>query len=105
MGVLNYVEMQVAVHKTMFASARRFRFLDLVAPGVGVHGDNWVQQWIDSLKFLNIDPFDAHHGCLMPAPNSHGIPLSRAIETDEAGCWLRLLLGEMSVSEANLDLQ
>ena len=93
-GSIAYVEMQVAVHKTMFASARRFRFLDLVAPGLGVHGDNWVQQWIDSLKFLNIDPFAAHRGCLMPAPDSHGYPLQRAIETDEAGCWLRLLLGE-----------
>ena len=93
-GSIAYVEMQVAVHKTMFASARRFRFLDLVAPGVGVHGDDWVQQWIDSLKFLGIDPFEAHHGCLMPAPDGHGIPLSRAIETDEAGRWLRLLLGE-----------
>ena len=93
-GRIAYVEMQVAVHKTTFASARRFTFLDLVAPGKAVHGDNWVQQRIDSLKFLNIDPFAAHHGCLMPAPDSHGFPLQRVIETDEAGCWLRLLLGE-----------
>ena len=46
------------------------------------------------LKFLNIDPFAPQHGCLMPAPDSYGYPLQRAIETDEAGCWLRLLLGE-----------
>ena len=63
-------------------------------PGKGVHGGHWVQHWIDSLKFLNIDPFAPQHGCLMPAPDSYGYPLQRAIETDEAGCWLRLLLGE-----------
>ena len=30
----------------------------------------------------------------MPAPDSEGRPLARALESDEAGCWLRLLLGE-----------
>ena len=48
-GSIAYVEMDVAVHKTMFASARRFRY---------------------------------------------GKPLARALESDEAGCWLRLLIGE-----------
>ena len=47
-----YVEMQVTVHKTMFAAARRFRFLNLVAPGKGVHGENWVQLWIDSFEIF-----------------------------------------------------
>ena len=28
-GSIAYVEMDVAVHKTMFASARRFRYLNL----------------------------------------------------------------------------
>ena len=32
-GSVACVEMDVAIHKTMFASARRFRFLNLAAPG------------------------------------------------------------------------
>ena len=35
---ISYVEMDIAIHKTMHAAARRFRFLNLTAPGVGVHG-------------------------------------------------------------------
>ena len=43
---------------------------------------------------LNIDPHSANGSCLMPAPGDDGRPLKRAVESDEAGCWLRLLLGE-----------
>ena len=89
-----YAEMHVPVHKTMHASARRFRFLNLVAPGRGIHGGDWVKCWIDSLKAIGIDPHDAQHGCLMPAPDCYGQPLQRAVETEEAGAWLRLLIGE-----------
>lgn len=37
--------MDVTIHKTMFASARRFRFLNLAAPRIGVHGGDWVSAW------------------------------------------------------------
>ena len=93
-GRVAYVEMLVGVHKTMFASARRFRFLNLAAPGRGVHGGDWVSSWFACLVALNIDPFAKDHGCLMPAPDCNGVALKRAIDTDEAGGWLRLLLGE-----------
>ena len=93
-GSIAYVEMDVAIHKTMFASARRFRFLNLAAPGLGVHGTDWVSQWIMAFEKLGVDPFSDVRGCVMPAPDSEGRPLARALESDEAGCWLRLLLGE-----------
>ena len=43
---------------------------------------------------LNIDPYSGGGSCLMPAPGDDGRPLRRAVESDEAGCWLRLFLGE-----------
>ena len=56
-----YIEVQVIIHKTMHASARRFRFLSLVAPGRGVHGGDWVSSWLDSLKALGIDVDSEKH--------------------------------------------
>ena len=93
-GDIAYAEMHVSVHKTMFSSARRFRFLNLVAPGRGIHGGDWVRCWLDSLRAVGINPYDPEHGCLMPAPDTYGHPLKRAVETEEAGAWLRLLIGE-----------
>lgn len=98
-GSIAYIEMLVGIHKTMFASARRFKFLNLAAPGKGVHGGDWVSSWLSCLKTLGINPFAEDHGCLMPAPDCNGVPLRRAIDTDEAGCWLRLLLGEPANKE------
>ena len=46
------------------------------------------------MEHVGIDPFNIEDGCLIPAPDSEGKPLRRALESDEAGCWLRLLLGE-----------
>ena len=93
-GRISYVEMDATIHKTMHAASRRFRFLNLTAPGVGVHGNDWVGAWMQCMVTLNIDPHSANGSCLMPAPGDDGRPLKRAIESDEAGCWLRLLLGE-----------
>ena len=93
-GRVAYIEMDVTIHKTMFAAARRFRFLNLAAPGVGVHGNDWVGAWLHCMVTLSIDPYSGNSSCLMPAPGDDGRPLKRAIESDEAGCWLRLLLGE-----------
>ena len=93
-GSIAYVEMDVSVHKTMFASARRFRYLNLAAPGLGVHGTDWVSKWMAAFDKLGIDPHAEVRGCVMPAPDVEGKPLARALESDEAGCWLRLLIGE-----------
>ena len=93
-GRVAYAEMDVIIHKTMHAAARRFRFLNLAAPGVGVYGNDWVGAWLQCMVTLNIDPYSDRGSCLMPAPGDDGRPLRRAVESDEAGCWLRLLLGE-----------
>ena len=84
-GTIAYVDADVAIHETMHASARRFRFLNLTAPGLGVHGTNWVSHWIAALEQLCIDPFNVEGGCILPAPDSEGRPLKRALESDEAG--------------------
>ena len=48
-GTIAYVDADEAIHKTMHAAARRFRFLNLTAPALGVHGSEWFQsgfqQW------------------------------------------------------------
>ena len=93
-GRVAYAEMDVTVHKTMFSSARRFRFLNLAAPGIGVAGGDWIGAWLQCMLTLNIDPHSVDGACMMPAPGDDGKPLKRAVETDEAGCWLRLILGE-----------
>ena len=94
-GFIFYADMEVHIHKTMHAAANRFKFLDLVATGSGISGFNWIACWIDAMQTLGISVFDGQDGkTLMPAPGDDGQPLSRAVETDEAGKWLRLLLGE-----------
>ena len=91
-GTIAYVDADVAIHKTMSAAARRFRFLNLTAPGLGVHGTDWASHWIAALEKLGIHPFNVEGGCIIPAPDPEGSPPRRALESDEAGCWL--LLGE-----------
>ena len=59
-----------------------------------MHGNDWVGAWLHCMVTLSIDPHSGNSSCLMPAPGDDGRPLKRAIESDEAGCWLRLLLGE-----------
>ena len=92
-GRVAYAEMEVTIHKTMFSSARRFRFLNLAAPGVGVSGGDWIGAWLQCMLTLTIDPHSVDGACMMPAPGDDGRPLKRAVESDEAGCWLRLILG------------
>ena len=42
-GKVAYVDMEVQTHKTMQATANKFKFLDLVASGSGIFGDDWVE--------------------------------------------------------------
>ena len=51
----------------------KFKFLDLVASGSGIFGDDWVRSWIDALKNIGVDPFSNEPGkTLMPAPAEDG---------------------------------
>ena len=54
-----------------------------------------MRSWIDALKNIGVDPFSNEPGkTLMPAPAEDGTTLQRALESDEASVWLRLMLGE-----------
>ncbi|CAL1132459.1 unnamed protein product [Cladocopium goreaui] len=88
-GKVAYVDMEVQIHKTMQATANKFKFLDLVASGSGIFGDDWVRGWIDALKNIGVDPFSNEPGkTLMPAPAEDGTTLQRALESNEASVWL-----------------
>ena len=94
-GTIVYADMEVQVHKTMRASANRFKFLDLVASGIGIAGHNWIGHWLDALGHIGRDPLSELDGLsLMPAPGDDGQSLQRSLESDEASKWLRLILGE-----------
>ena len=56
---IRYVSCRVSTHKTMHASAVRFRFLELCAPAVGIVESEWIGPWMKS-----IPP--------MPAPSVEG---------------------------------
>lgn len=96
-GRVAYADMEVQIHKTMRASSKRFKFLDLVASGQGICGSDWIKQWIHALSCIGVDPLVHSPGkSLMPAPADDGTALQRSLESDEASTWLRLLLGESS---------
>ena len=94
-GQVAYADMEVQIHKTMKAAANKFKFLDLVVSGSGIFGNDWVRSWVDALNNIGVDPFSNEPGkTLMPAPAADGTALQRALESDEASVWLRLMLGE-----------
>ena len=94
-GKIAYADMEVQIHKTMNAAAHRFKFLDLVASGTGIFGDDWIRQWISALQCIGVDPHADEIGkTLMPALAEDGTAQRRALESDEASVWLRLILGE-----------
>ncbi|CAL1150630.1 unnamed protein product [Cladocopium goreaui] len=94
-GQVAYADMEVQIHKTMKAAANKFKFLDLVVSGSGFFGNDWVRSWVDALNNIGVDPFSNEPGkTLMPAPAADGTALQRALESDEASVWLRLMLGE-----------
>ena len=95
-GLAAFIEVGVGVHKTMGAKLMRGQLLPLVAPAVGVVEGNWVEQYIKVRGSLGLQ--DPPLGPLMPAPDRHGVPTVRSLDSDEAGSWVRLLLyGSTSV--------
>ena len=94
-GQVAYADMEVQIHETMKAAANKFKFLDLVVSGSGFFGNDWVRSWVDALNNIGVDPFSNEPGkTLMPAPAADGTALQRALESDEASVWLRLMLEE-----------
>ena len=89
-GTIHFVEVLTGHHKTMRALQHRHQFLPLIAPATGVVEQNWAALWERVRAELGIDMELGH--ALMPAPTEHGQPGRRALDSQEAGKWLRALL-------------
>ena len=94
---IRYVSCKVSTHKTMHASAFRFRFLELCAPAHGVVDSDWISCWMEARSSVGIQ--ETHPP--MPAPSVEGKPTVRPLGTDECGSWLRLLLQMNPVASQN----
>ena len=95
---LHFVEAVTGLHKTMRALQHRHQFLPLVAPSVGIVAENWGELWEKARNHFGLS-FEKGHS-LMPAPLETGIPGKRALDSQEAGKWLRALL---ELSDKDLD--
>ncbi|CAE7229718.1 NaCP60E [Symbiodinium sp. CCMP2592] len=89
-GEAAFIEAGVGVHKTMGAKLMRGQLLPMVAPGVGVTEDPWIEQFMEARRLLGIG--EPPRFPVMPAPDHQGFPTVRSLESDEAGSWARLLL-------------
>ena len=92
-GTMAYVDADVAIHKTMACSCQEVPIFEFDRASFG-------SAWFRVGFKVDFNNGTIRHRplvqmiatCLMPAPDSEGRPLVRAIESDEAGCWLRLLV-------------
>ena len=89
-GTPTFIETRTGRHKTMSAQMHRYQFLPMVAPVKGVHGGDWSTPWMAKRKQLGLE--FPPSGLVMPAPDKHGIPTERPLESGECGKWLRRLL-------------
>ena len=97
-GIIHFVEVLTGHHKTMRALQHRHQFLPLIAPATGVVEQNWALLWEGVRAELGIN-MDLGHA-LMPAPSESGMPGRRALDSQEAGKWLRALLEVQSSATA-----
>ena len=88
-GKACYLEARVGSHKTMQSQQHRHQFLPMVAPGLGVTEDPWIEQW---LKVRHAMSLSLDQGRVMPAPQPDGSPGARPLDSQEAAGWLRLIL-------------
>ena len=86
----HFVEVLTGHHKTMRALQHRHQFLPLIAPAIGVTSQNWADLWERVRNELGIQYEQGHP--LMLAPLANGQPGRRALDSQEAGQWLRALL-------------
>ena len=87
-----YLSAIIDVHKTMNLRGKLPVHLELAAPGQGITDDDWVAQFMKARSDLCLG--DEHP--FMPAPDRSGFPTVRALDTDEAGDWLKLVLDDRS---------
>ena len=72
---IRYISCKVSTHKTMHASAFRFRFLELCAPAVGHVDSDWIGLWMKARVTVGIQ--DEHP------------PMPAGGEADRATSWYR----------------
>ena len=89
-GEIHYVEVLTGHHKTMRALQHRHQFLPLIAPAVGVTGKNWASLWEKTRDDMSLNMMKGQP--LLPAPLDNGELSRRALDSQEAGKWLRALL-------------
>eukprot|EP00435_Cladocopium_sp_Y103_P076319 s49_g90.t1 len=89
-GRIHYAEAVTGLHKSVRALQFRHQFLPLIAPSIGITSDNWAEQWETARMELGVDIKQGF--ALMPAPLEDGSPGKRALDSKEAGKWLRALL-------------
>ena len=85
---LAYIELRIGMHKTCRLQSKRHRFLHAVAPALGLRPYGKI--WKECREQLGV----ADSGCcpFMPAPDAQGRVTIRALDSDEATAWLRMLL-------------
>ena len=88
-GKACYLEARVGSRKTMQSQQHRHQFLPMVAPGVGVTEDRWIEQWLGVRQTLSLS---LDQGRVMPAPQPDGSTGARPLDSQEAAGWLRLIL-------------
>lgn len=99
-GEVRFVEVRTACHKTARALALRHMFLPLVSPSTGVTTDNWGATWRQIRRELGVDEIKEYP--LLPAPDKDLMPTKRPLSTEEAGAWLRYLLGVESFKKSGM---
>ena len=96
----DYVECGLTIHKTMHLAGRARRLLPVVAPTIGVSGEDWGKSFLEArasatLKAWPGTPF-------MPAPVLGGGWTAGRLQTTEAAIWLCELLNKYGVPRERL---
>ncbi|CAE7280308.1 NaCP60E [Symbiodinium sp. CCMP2592] len=94
-GEAAFIEAGVGVHKTMGAKLIRGQLLPMVAPGVGVTEDLWIEQFMETRRLLGIGEPPLFP--VMPAPDHQGV--CRAILASARALALRPSSEQVRMSE------
>ncbi len=79
-------------HKTSSVGDRRQQYLPLIVPWHGVVQHDWLNAFLELYSACGLGINKQPLGPLLPAPKAGGGFNARPLTTQEASCWLRLLL-------------
>ena len=85
-----YADVTTARHKTMQTRLHKFQFLTMTAPCLGVDARQWMKAWVERCKRVGFTPCEGYP--IMPAPDQHGRPSLRPLDSAEMSSWMRNLL-------------